>query len=184
MFIYLFVSTLKTSAMADWPVAHGAYTIGSLLRSIPIGCQIGILLDSENMDLAFMSCEEMDRRRFDPVEYASLVQWRNTFQEMRKRDISGEIRKFDEEREGGFIRMRMIATWQAKDTMQCGASESDNPSTFLARRLGGGKPNANKWNQEDEVDTQRKRMETVWFLPIMQSRVLHQSMRSHRGFML
>jgi hypothetical protein len=54
------------------------------------------------------------------------------FAEMRRKGISGDIRRFDEKSDDEFKRMKMIATLHAEETMKRGANERDNPSTFLA----------------------------------------------------
>jgi hypothetical protein len=46
--------------------------------------------------------------------------------------MSGEVRAFNEAVYEDFIRIRMIATWQAEETMERAVSERRNPSTFLA----------------------------------------------------
>jgi hypothetical protein len=51
---------------------------------------------------------------------------------MMTKGIYGEIRGFDEGLDERFIRMRMIATWQAQETMECWVNERDSRSTFLA----------------------------------------------------
>jgi hypothetical protein len=66
------------------------------------------------------------------VEYVTVVQWKSMFQRMRQKGITGQIRKFDEEADTGLIRMKMIALWEADQTMQHRVSERDNPCTFLA----------------------------------------------------
>jgi hypothetical protein len=52
---------------------------------------------------------------------------------MRQKGIYVRIRAFDEELDENVIPMRMIATWQAQETMERGVSERDNSSTFLAQ---------------------------------------------------
>jgi hypothetical protein len=61
------IATWKTSGMQDWPVAHGAYAIGMLFRSLPVGCHMEILLDSDDMGLAFQSGTKMVNGHTDPV---------------------------------------------------------------------------------------------------------------------
>jgi hypothetical protein len=46
--------------------------------------------------------------------------------------IQGNYRKFEEDQDADFVRMRMVAMWEAQETMERGVSERDNPSTFLA----------------------------------------------------
>jgi hypothetical protein len=44
----------------------------------------------------------------------------------------GPVRAFHDEQDADFLRMRMIAIWEAEETMQRGVSERHYPSTFLA----------------------------------------------------
>jgi hypothetical protein len=94
-----------------------------------------ILRDSDDMDLSFQSCTRMAGEHFDPVEHTTMVQWKNNVPETGRKGIHGQIRKFDEEGGADFIRMRMIETWQAEETMQRGASERGNPTAFLAQAI-------------------------------------------------
>jgi hypothetical protein len=43
-----------------------------------------------------------------------------------------EFRQFNEDKEDPLIKMRVLAIWEAQEAMERGASETDNPSAFLA----------------------------------------------------
>jgi hypothetical protein len=50
----------------------------------------------------------------------------------KSKEIQRKFRNFDEEQDADFIRMRMLAIWEAQETMKRGVIERDNRSTFLA----------------------------------------------------
>jgi hypothetical protein len=60
-----------------------------------------------------------------------LVQWRMVFEDMWKREITGDIRKFDEAVHEDPIRIRGLAMWQAEEMMQREMVERDNLSSLL-----------------------------------------------------
>jgi hypothetical protein len=51
---------------------------------------------------------------------------------MKRKWIQGEIRKWQDERDEELLKMAMIATWQAEETVQRGVGERDSTSVFLA----------------------------------------------------
>jgi hypothetical protein len=46
--------------------------------------------------------------------------------------VTGQIRKSDDEADAELIRMRMIAMWEAEETMPRAVSERYNPTAFAA----------------------------------------------------
>jgi hypothetical protein len=45
--------------------------------------------------------------------------------------IQGTYRKFEEDQDADFVRMRMVVIWEAQETMERGVAERDHPSGFL-----------------------------------------------------
>jgi hypothetical protein len=90
------------------------------------------MLDSGDLSEAFNNCDWMQERQYLGLMGYVSSQWRRVFSEQRGRGISGTIRKFDEEAEADFIRLRMILRCHAKETMQCAVAERDNPSCCCA----------------------------------------------------
>jgi hypothetical protein len=45
--------------------------------------------------------------------------------------IQGAYRKFEENEDTDFIKMRMVEIWEAEEKMEGGGSEKGNPPTFL-----------------------------------------------------
>jgi hypothetical protein len=47
--------------------------------------------------------------------------------------LQGTVGEFEEEvQDSDYIKMRMLAIWEAQEAMTSGASERDHPSTFPA----------------------------------------------------
>jgi hypothetical protein len=59
-------------------------------------------------------------------------QWRETLREWRHSDTRGLYLKVYDKRDEQSVRMRSIAIWEAQETMERGAIERDDHSTFLA----------------------------------------------------
>jgi hypothetical protein len=77
----------------------------------------------------------MERQRFDPIKYTNSPEGREILSEWKYQGVQGEYRRFEEEKDAGFIKMRLITIWEAQETMERGVSERDNPSTFLAQTI-------------------------------------------------
>jgi hypothetical protein len=50
----------------------------------------------------------------------------------KRKSIQGFVRKFEDEQDADYIRMRMIAIREAQQTMERGSDERSNLSVFLA----------------------------------------------------
>jgi hypothetical protein len=71
-------------------------------------------------------------QHFDPTKYTNSPQWQEMLLLWKNKGIQEELRKFDDEWDAYFSRMRMIAICHSHETMVRGVSERDNPSAFLA----------------------------------------------------
>jgi hypothetical protein len=47
------IATLKVAGKEDWPIAHGAFALGGVFKTIPVGCHVTVLLDSDDMATGF-----------------------------------------------------------------------------------------------------------------------------------
>jgi hypothetical protein len=69
----LLVAAVKKSTMRVWPVKVGAYTMGTFFKSLPIGSQIRIVLDSDDLTEAFKHWSWlMEQPQPDPRVYMSV----------------------------------------------------------------------------------------------------------------
>jgi hypothetical protein len=51
----------------------------------------------------------------------------------RTKGVQVIAREFDEKEDADYVRMRMVAIWEAQETMEPGVIERTNPSDFLAQ---------------------------------------------------
>jgi hypothetical protein len=56
----------------------------------------------------------------------------NVSEEQLRRGIAGEVRKLEEEVDEDYIPIRMIAIYEAEETMQRAVAERNNPTSFCA----------------------------------------------------
>jgi hypothetical protein len=126
------ISGRKLTGMEDWPVGHSAHAIWGLFRSVPDGCHVVILLDSEDIAAGFDYCASTEAEHDDPLLCCTNIQLHEMYTMMIRKGIHGWTRKSDGEQDADFIRMRMIAVLEAQERTERGVNERDNPSIFLA----------------------------------------------------
>jgi hypothetical protein len=102
----------------EWPIAHSAFALAGLFQALPDRCYVGILLDSDDLETAFWCCWETEAEHDNPLHCINSLQWHEMYKTMKRKGIQGDIRKFEDERDEGFLRMRVIATWRAAESMQ------------------------------------------------------------------
>jgi hypothetical protein len=77
---------------------------------------------------AFKYCFDQDQRGVAPEEYTSMPQWKNMMKTMKEKRHQVWAREFDERADAEFVRMRMVAIWEAQETMERGVEERSNSS--------------------------------------------------------
>jgi hypothetical protein len=135
------ISVMKKVGTNDRPVGHSDFAFDCMFRSIPDRCQIAVLLDSGDLVHGF-HFTAAEAEYTNPLLYIGCRQWHDMYNMMKRKDIQGFIRKFDESKDEEFIPMRTIAIREAHETMLRGVSERHDPSTFLACGRSGRKPHA------------------------------------------
>jgi hypothetical protein len=123
------ITTLKMVRKEDWPVAHSAY---AWFKTMPDRSEVTILLESDDVAAALVECERMEQQHLDMIKHANSPQWKESLLAWKNKRIQGSYRKFVEVLDADFIKMRMVAIWDAQETMECGVSERDDASNFLA----------------------------------------------------
>jgi hypothetical protein len=82
---------------------------------------------------AVKHCFKQDCKGVAPEECTNTPQWQNMMKMMRSKWIQVWASEFDEEGDAEFVKMRMVAIWEAQETMERGVEERSNPSLFLAQ---------------------------------------------------
>jgi hypothetical protein len=91
-------------------VGLGAFSVGRVFQAIPVGSEIQILRDLEDLAAPFRDWSwQREHPSEDPGGYMS-VEWRMVFDEQQRKGMSGQIRKRGEATDANFIPLRMIAT--------------------------------------------------------------------------
>jgi hypothetical protein len=80
---------------------------------------------------AFNPCFDQDRRGVAPEEYTSMPQWQKMMKQTRDKRIQVVAREFDESGDAEFARMRMVAIWEAQDTMERRVEERSYATLFF-----------------------------------------------------
>jgi hypothetical protein len=122
-------------------------------------------------------------RHRDQIPYLYLKQ------EQQRRNIGGNVRKFEEEQDAEYIPQRMAVVWEAGETMQRAVAERDigPPGDSASETKRRGTAHASKELKGLERLYQGRFAEKAkfrldGFCPSCVPRVSHQSIRSYRGF--
>jgi hypothetical protein len=89
--------------------------------------------DQVNVLNAFYHCFDQEHKGVSPEEYTTMSHWQEIMGVARQKGIQFDAREFNEEKDADYIRMRMIAIWEGKETMGRGTGRLDvGPIDFLA----------------------------------------------------
>jgi hypothetical protein len=89
-------------------------------------------MESGEVCADFMACQDMDKRNIDPTTCTMMPQWVEMWRVYQSNEIRGVYKKAEDDVNGGLPRMRSLAIWEARETMERWVSERDNSLTFLA----------------------------------------------------
>jgi hypothetical protein len=64
------------------------------------------LWESDDVAEALVECERIEQQHFDRIKYTNSPQWRKMLSEWKDKGIQGVYRRFDEEQDADFIKMR------------------------------------------------------------------------------
>jgi hypothetical protein len=84
---------LKAAAKEDLPIGQSAIALGGLFRALPINCQVGILLDSSDVDEAFKYCRTTELEHTDPLQFIRSPKRNEMYTAMRRNGIRGVSRR-------------------------------------------------------------------------------------------
>jgi hypothetical protein len=90
-------------------------------------------VESSDVIPEFEQCLEQTGKEVEPEEYTTMPQWQKKKKMMKSKGIEILAREFNEEGDAEFVKMRMVAIWEAQETMERGVDERSNPSVFLAQ---------------------------------------------------
>jgi hypothetical protein len=117
-----YVSILKAGSPNWWPVELGVLAMGYVFKAIPKESEVQFLIDSEDITEAFNE----RRWEYSCVPGGGMSQeWAMMFGEQQKKNIGGEVRRFDKENDAEFLQLRMTAMWVAEETMHRAVAERD-----------------------------------------------------------
>jgi hypothetical protein len=69
------ITTVKMAGKEDWPIAHGAFAMGAFFNAILVDWHIQILLESDDMIMAFDGSSRTRSVHTDQAQYGQSVQW-------------------------------------------------------------------------------------------------------------
>jgi hypothetical protein len=126
------ITTLKKISKSDWPQASVGWNMQGLLKAILFDSVVTVLVESSDVMLAFRHWYDQASKGVEPKEYTIMPQWQGMMNMIKWKRIEVMERTFNEERDADFVKMRMVAIWEAQNTMEREANERSNPSVFLA----------------------------------------------------
>jgi hypothetical protein len=104
-----------------------------LFDSLPNQAQLGRIVETGEVHHALGGCGDIIRLKQQANVVISVPSWQRFVETWQRQGTSGQVSEFDEEwLDSECIKMRMLALWEADEAMNCGVSERDHPSAFLA----------------------------------------------------
>jgi hypothetical protein len=117
---------------SDWTQAYEGILLIRLFHAIPFNWQVTIMAESSDVGSALAGCCDQDWWEIDPEVYTYMPQWQTMIKMVKSKGITMICGPFDENVDANFMKMRIVAIWEAQETMERGISERNNPNAFLA----------------------------------------------------
>jgi hypothetical protein len=88
---------------------------------------------------------DQNNRGIPPEENTSIPQWQVMMNMIGTPGVQVVAREFDEKEDTYYVRMRMVAIWEAQEAMERGVEERDTLPSVSREGEGGWKPNQIQW---------------------------------------
>jgi hypothetical protein len=130
------VVTLKMASSGDWPHAFSAWNITGMSKAIPFYSNVTIIAESSDVGRGFGRCISQANKGDEPEEDKSIPQWQTMRRMVRDKGIQLVVRSFDEEADGEFVKMRMVAILEAQEERERDFEDRRSRPSSLRNRRG------------------------------------------------